>query len=196
MPCRRLRIALGCSLALAACATGDRLPSGFAAGLAETPEGTPARLWILDDHVISASVALGPGSLPAAVRQSLDAVAPRGEVMFQGREWGPRGEGYRIDKRYQIDGAEHTRSALIASDGTVLERSHSVPVKEAPQDVLAAALRVGPHVQSVEIVSGREHEEYWRCVVADRLGRMFVATVGMDGRLVGAMRRVSARVDV
>lgn len=190
---RRLpRIALGCLFGLAACATRNGVPKGFAALLADSPETSPARLWLDGDTIVGAAVALGPGALPAAVRLSLDAVAPRGELVFQGREWGPRGEGFRIDKHYRIDGEEHDRSALIAADGTVLERSHSVPVPKAPQDVLAAAMQFGTQIVEVHIVSGPEHEEYWHCVVQDRLGHTFVATVDLDARLLGGVRRVQA----
>lgn len=193
---RCLRIAVGCTLALAACATGVGVPPGFPALLAEGPAEAPARLWIAEGGIVAAAVAVGPGALPPAVRQSLESVAPRGEVTFQGREWGPRGDGFRIEKRYRIDGAEHTRSALIAADGTVLERTHSVPLAEAPQNVLGTALQIAQRIDDVQFVSGRERAECWRLLATDRLGRTYVLTVGLDGRLIGSLRRVAARVDV
>jgi len=197
---RRHRLALGCAMALAACAAAPISPA-LAHLLAEAPEDSTARLWIEGDHLVGAAVGLGPGSLPAAVRTTIDAVAPRGEMRFQGREWGPRGTGYRIDKYYAAEvipgGAhEHTRSALVAPNGDVLERSHSVPLAKAPGSVLAAALQVGPHVEEVRIVSGPLREEYWECTVRDRIGRTFVATIGLDGRLLRTVRRVPARIDV
>lgn len=191
-----LRTAVGCTLALAACTAGVGLPPGFPALLAECPDRAPARLWIAGDRIVAAAVAVGPGTLPPPVRQSLEAVAPHGEVTFQGREWGPRGEGFRIDKQYRIDGVEHTRSALITADGTVLERSHSVPVAEAPQAVLGTALQFGQRIEDVQIVSGREREECWQLLLTDRLGRTILLTTDLDGRLIGSLRRVAAHVDV
>jgi hypothetical protein len=193
---RSLRPALGCCIALAACATPGPVPPSLAELLTASPEQRPARLWLLGNRIVAAAVDLGPGALPAAVRTSLEAVAPRGEVLFQGREWGPRGTGFRIDKLYRLETATHTRSALIASDGTILERSHSVPIAETPQDVLAAAMQIGPKVEDAQIVSGREREEAWRCTVTDRLGHRFVVTIGLDGQLLGATRRITAQVEV
>jgi hypothetical protein len=130
------------------------------------------------------------------VRTAIDAVAPRGDLVFQGSEWGRRGSGYRIEKHYTNGSAQHSRSALIATDGTVLERSHSVPLPEVPQDVLAAAMSVAPNVVEARIVSGPRREEYWECTVHDRIGRTHVATIALDGRLLRTVRRVTARLDV
>jgi hypothetical protein len=191
-----LRLVLGCTLALAACATDVGIPPDFPALLAESPEPAPARLWLAEGRVVAAAVALGTGALPPAVRQTLEAVAPRGEVTFQGREWGPRGDGFRIEKLYRIDGADHTRSALIAADGTVLERTHSVPLDKTPQAILATAMQEAQRIDDVQIVSGREREECWRLLASDRLGRTLVLTIGLDGRRIGSLRRVAARLDV
>ena len=54
------------------------------------------------------------------------------------------------------------------------------------------AMEFGTQIVEVHIVSGPEHEEYWRCVVQDRLGRTFVATVDLDALLLGGVRRVHA----
>ena len=172
------------------------MPPDLASLLAEAPEDSPARLWLDGDQVVGAAIALGPGALPQEVRTAIDATAPRGDLVFQGREWGRRGAGFRIDKHYFLAEFEHTRSALIATDGTVLERSHSVPLPEVPQDVLAAAMSVGPKVVEARIVSGPRREEYWECTVNDRLGRTLVATIALDGRLLRTVRRVNARLDV
>jgi hypothetical protein len=172
------------------------VPPAFASLLAEAPEDHPARLWFQGDQLVGAAVAVGPGALPPPVRTTIDAVAPRGELTFQGREWSRRGSGFRIDKHYTIGTVEHSRSALIARDGTVLERSHTVPLPEVPHDVLAAAMSVGTDVVEARIVSGTLHEEYWECTVHDRIGHTHVATIGLDGRLRGTVRRVQARIDV
>lgn len=189
------RSALGAALALGACAAPAPLPHAFVRLLAETPEDQPARLTVAGDTVVAAAVATGPGSLPPAVRTTLSAVAPGGELVFQGREWGPRGTGFRIDKHYREGAVEHSRSALIAQDGAVLERAHTVPLADVPHAVLATALQAGPHVQQAWIVSGPRVEECWRCVVRDRLGHTHVVTVGLDGAHLGTVRRVTARLD-
>ncbi len=193
---RRSRPALLCLSALAACGATSRLPADLAAIAAESPVDSPARLRLVGDRIAAATIALGPGALPPAVRTSLDAVAPGGELLFQGREWGSRGRGFRIEKRYRGSGDEHVRSVLIGEDGRVLERAHSVPLAQVPPNVLAAALRTGPHVDEARIVSGPEREEYWSCTVRTRIGRTFVVDVDLDGRTLRATRRVDAHLDL
>lgn len=182
-------------LALAACAAA-RVPTDLAALMADAPVDAPTRLWLDGDRITAAAVAVGPGVLPPEVRVTADAVAPRGELVFQGREWSGRGEGFRIEKRYQDVGAEHMRSVLIGADGNVLERAHTVPIAKVPQHVLVAALRVGPDVVEARIVSGPTQEEYWTCVCRNRIGRTFAADIDLDGRLLRSRRRVDARVEL
>ncbi|MEO6595452.1 MAG: hypothetical protein ABIP94_11930 [Planctomycetota bacterium] len=164
--------------------------------LAEAPEADPAQLWLDGNTIVAATVAVGQGSLPATVRTTLDAIAPRGELLFQGQEWGPRGHGYRIQKRYREGTVEHERSVLIDSEGRVLERSHTWPIPDVPQHVLATALRAGTQIEAAWIVSGPEREEYWSCTVKNRLGHVLVAKVALDGRWLGSVRRVLADVHV
>jgi hypothetical protein len=179
---------------LAACSASRGVPAGFAEALAEAPEDAAARLVLEGDRITTAAAGVGRTALPEAVRTTIEAVAPRGELLFAGLEWGPRGEGFRVDKRY-THGTPHVRTVLVAPDGRVLERGHSVPIAQVPQAVLAIALRMAPLVDEAMIVSGAEVEEFWRCTVRDRAGRTFVATVGLDGRLLGRARRLRAQVD-
>src|SRR5262245_50595143 len=182
-------------LALAACSTAAPVPESLQTLLGESPEGNPARLSIGGNRIVAAAVAMGPGSLPKAARTSIEAIAPLGELLFAGREWGPRGAGFRVEKRYREGPKEHVRSVLVDADGRVLEREHSVAIAEVPQHVLAAAMRVGPTIEEARIVSGPEREEHWSVSVRDRLGRTFVARVSLGGALLDSVRRVSARVD-
>ena len=192
---RRTHAAMGVLLALAACATDARLPADLAARFAEAPADASGRLWLEGDRIAAAAIAVGPGALPPAVRTTIDAVAPRGELVFQGREWSSRGEGFRIEKRYRENGNEHTRSVLVADDGRVLERSHSVPIAEVPQDVLAVALQRGHQVDEARIVSGAEREEHWSCTVTNRMGWSFVVDIGLDRALLRTRRRVQVRLE-
>lgn len=182
------------ALALTACAATGGADSDLGRLLAEAPQDVPARLWLDGNTLAAAAIAVGPGALPPAVRTTLEAVAPRGELLFQGRERGPRGIGFRIEKRYREGTAEHLRSALIADDGAVLERAHTLAIESAPQQVLAAALRVAPHVDQVWIVSGSAREEYYRCVTRDRLGHVLVVDLDLTGGVLAVRRRVAAEV--
>lgn len=176
-------------LMLQACAAPDLPLRMFGRLLAETPQDQPARLWLVDGELVGVAVATGPGSLPQPVRTTLDAIAPGGQTMFVGREWGPRGDGHRIEKTYedlpgQAPGeGPHFRSVLIAATGTVLERTHSVPLARGPRPVLTTALASGFDVTRAEIVSGPEHEEAWRVTVRNRTGWTFVVETSLAGDL-------------
>jgi len=193
-PARLLAPLLVPLLALAAACAGPGLPAGFAAAAANAPEDWPLRLWLDGDRVVAAAAGVGPGGLPQAVRTSIDAVAPGGELQFAGREWSAAGDGYRVDKHY-VDGADESfRSALIAADGAVLERSHSVPIGKVPAPVVTAALTVGRDVRRCEIVADAAQETGWRATVTDGAGRSFVATIGLQGGLRSVYRIVNARL--
>ncbi len=179
------------ALSLGACANTG-LPGAFADALATAPEDLPARLHIDGDRIVSAAAAVGPGGIPTAVRATADGIAPGGEVVFEGREWGPYGACFRIEKRY-VDGPLHSfRSVLIAASGDVLERSHTVPIQQVPPAVLGAALTLGRDVQRCEIVSDSSAERLWRATIVDGGGRTMLASIGLDGRLLDAHRLVHA----
>lgn len=180
---------------LAACQSGPTLPRGFAALLAEAPNDQLVRLQCDGDRLVGVCVPIAGAALPPAVRQTLDAVAPRGELRFCGREWGLGGDGFRIEKVYRLDRGDQVRSAWIAADGTVLERSHSVPVLEAPQPVLAALTEFGTGLDELHVVSGPWSGEVWRATIGDRLGRTFVVEVSPTGQRLRAVRRQQARVE-
>jgi hypothetical protein len=182
--------------ALAACAGAPAGPLPLARMLADAPTTMPPRLTLDGDRIAGAAVPLGSGELPPAVRTIFDAIAPGGRTRFVGREWGERGTGYRLEKTYVDGTVTATRAVLASADGTVLERWHTVPTPEVPQNVLAAALQTGPTIEEARIVSGPAREEHWSVVVRDRIGRVHVARVGLDGAPLGSVRRLSADLDV
>lgn len=186
-------LAAGLCSALAACAGTGQRATDLAAALAIAPPGTMARLWLDGDRLGTVVVPCHTAELPPPVRQMMAAVAPDGERRFTGREWGPRGQGFRVEVRY--DDPAHVRSVLLAMDGAVLERSHTVPLAEVPQHVVATALRTAPFVDEAWIVSGPQREEYWDLWLRERSGALHTTRIGLDGRAIASRRRLDARVD-
>ncbi len=178
-------------LALAACQTGG-LPPGFAEAAATAPEDTPARLWLRGEQVVGAAAGIGPGALSQPAQAAIEAVAPGGELVFLGREWGPRGEHFRVEKRYTDGGATTYRSALFTAAGEVVERSHTVAVTKVPPVVLGAAMKYGRDLRRCDIVSDAVTERHWHIQCVDGGGRTFVILVGLDGSTIAASRVVEA----
>lgn len=176
-----------------ACATAG-LPRGFAKALAESPLDAPARLWLDGERVAGGAVALGPGGLPRPVRVAADGIAPGGETVFSGREWGPAGTGFRIEKRYLEGATESFRSVLLTADGAVLERAHSVPLHEVPAAVLMTAMAVGRDVLRCDIVADAARERSWSAYVRNAIGWTFVVAIGLDGSLLELRREVAATI--
>mgnify|MGYP003674048535 FL=1 len=162
--------------------------------LADAEPNQPVRLLIAGDRLLSTAVPIDFHAVPALARTTSEAIAPDGVLEFCAHEIGPRGEGFRLEKRYE-EPFPHVRSVLVDMLGNVLERSHTVPVAKVPQDVLGAALSSGTFVDSVAIVSGPVQEEFWHVVTKDRRGRIFVITVDLDGNVLSQVRRNQSRVD-
>lgn len=179
-------------LPLAACAAAG-LPPGFAAAAATAPEDAPARLFVDGDRIVGAAAGLGPSGLPAAVRTAVTGIAPDGELLFEGREWGPAGDGFRVEKRYRDGGTESFRSVLLAADGAVLERCHSVPIAKVPAAILGTALDVARDVRRCDIVADGTRETGWRVTVVDGAGRTFVLALDLEGAMRTRHRIVAAQ---
>lgn len=181
-------------LVLTSCASTPH-DRDLGAWLVESPQAMPARLWIAGDRIVRAAAALGPGMLPPEVRRTVEAVASAGDLRFAAREFGPLGDGYRVEKHYPSANPEHSRTVLVNAAGDVLERGHTVPIADVPRDILAAALRIAPNVQTAWILSDSQREKCWECVVQNRIGYTLVVTIGLDGTVGSVLRRTSAQVD-
>jgi len=177
-------------IALAACST----PPVATGWLAEAEPNQIARMTLSGDQIVSLAVPVDLRSLPAAVHATCDTIAPPGRELFCGREQGPRGSGYRVERAYS-EPFEHQRSLLVNFDGEVLERSHTLPLGKVPQHVLAVALNNATTITSAEIVSGPVREEYWRLVAKDRRGRASLIIVDLEGNELSRFRRNQSRVD-
>lgn len=162
--------------------------------LADAEPNQEVRLGLSGDRVIAAAIPIDYRTVPLLARTTCDAVLADGVVTFCGREHGSRGNGYRLEKSYEQP-FPHLRSVLVDETGTVLERSHTLPIADVPQHVLAAAIAIGTSMDSAAIVSGPASEECWRIVTRDRRGRVFVVTVDLAGKLLSKLRRNQSRVD-
>lgn len=181
---------------LASCRAVIGPPVDLGRHLAAAPADASCRLALDRGRLVAATVPIGQDSVPPAVRTAFAAVCGGGAVTFRGREWGPRGEGYRCETSHDSPAPGHVRSALVDADGRVLERAHSVPLADVPPRVGAAAREVGATIERALIVAGERREECWRCRVRDGAGRTFVVTIGLDGVRTAVTQLVAARVDV
>lgn len=177
-------------IALAGCTA----TSSAALLLTDAEPNQDVRLAVVGNRVVSTAVPIDFRTVPALARTTAEAIAPNGVLEFCAREIGPRGEGFRLEKRYQQPSA-HLRSVLVDELGNVMERSHTVTIRKVPQGVLGAALQGGTSVESAAIVSGPVHEEFWRIITHDRRGRTFIVTVDLDGNVMSQLRRNQSRVD-
>jgi hypothetical protein len=191
---------LGLSLLAAAsggCHASPSTAGSFAALAQDAPSDQPLLLTFAGDAVASVAVPLGPGALDARLRAAVDAIEPGGRTVLVAREWGPRGDGYRIEKRYGDGLAEQFRSLLLSADAIVLERSHSVSVNETPPAVLTAATAATRRaVLRIDIVSGPSTEEYFRLLLRDGGGRRFAVECTPSGAVLATRRLLDAQVQV
>lgn len=180
---------------LGACAGPERAPA-LATWLRDAPEGQTTQLWLVDARIARAVVPLGPGEVPRAARERVEQAAPGGSVTFQGREWGPFGTGFRIDKRYDESQPALLRSALVSAEGMLLDFGQTAPLTQVPRAVLDAALSFGREVRACWLFAEPGREPRWECSVQDGLGRVLVVTIDTNGRVRSTSREVGARLRV
>lgn len=193
----RPRLLGPCVLAcwLSSCAAPPALPVGFADAAFEAPEDLPLRLLFDADTLVASAVPIGPGALPPAVRTLVEAIEPGGTTVYAAREWSRRGAGFRVEKRYSEGPDQQYRSALITSDGAVLERSHTVPVGQVPRRILLAVMTDARRdVLRAEVVSDAASEVGWRITMQDGGARMFVCECSMTGTELAVHRVLHAEV--
>lgn len=181
---------------LTACAGAAGLPPGFAENLAEAPEGRPVRFRSRGDALVAVAVPAVEHVLPPGLRRVVAGLVPGGRTVWFGREWGPLGHGFRLEKRYGDGGSDGDfRTVLVTPDGTVLERTHSLAIGNAPQDVLRAAMTGGRmQVERVEVVQRGEGEEGYRVRTRNALGRTFVVAVDLRARVRSVQRVLDAEL--
>ncbi|GAB4152875.1 MAG: hypothetical protein Fur0037_21710 [Planctomycetota bacterium] len=174
------------------CAATEALSREAVHDLAEASSDGPVRLTLRGTEVVSSSVPVSRAGLPERVRTMIEAIAPGGTTLRLSRERGPLGEGYRVEKDL---GNGDFRAMLIAPDGSVLERSHAVPLGEVPQQVLLAATAPGRiDVRRCEIVSDGARETGWRILVLDGAGRAYSCECSLDGDLLSRSRILDAEI--
>lgn len=183
-------------LAPIACSGLGHVPADFDAVALEAPANEPVRLFVENGEITSLSVPLPRGGVPLEARRVADLVFPGGTIVFEGREWGPLGNGYRIEKYYP-DVVSERRSLLVAAGGEILEQTHSLPVAEAPQDVLlAAAADYRRDLDRIDVVHSGDDREYFRVHATDTMGRGYLVECAPDGGDLRVARILQAEVAV
>ncbi|MEM7199543.1 MAG: hypothetical protein AAF628_04715 [Planctomycetota bacterium] len=133
----------------------------------------------------AAGVPVAVGDLPRAVSVAIDTIQPGGEPHTLQRVIQDGDELYRSTKRYVDGDATSWRSVLLDGDGTVRERSHSLPRLELPASVAAQIERaVRGAIQRVDAVQGDPGAEWFRAYIRHGDARWVV-----DCTRGGAIRR-------
>lgn len=186
------RSAVAALLVATAC-VGTATPPPASRMLSRAGGTGEVRITVDGDRVTTIATPIDEHALPGPTRRTVEALAPDGRTLFCGEERGPRGFGYRVEKGY--DDPDHTRSVLVDAAGNVLERWHSLDLREVPQHVLAPALQQGKEIQRACIVSDGLQERSWLVEVRHRRGDRFLVEVALDGQLMRVRRRLQGRVD-
>jgi len=173
-------------LATAACSAPRAIPSEIVTALADTPSSGGIRILLEDKKFAQWIIAVEPNSLPAPVQRSAEAVLQGGELSFVGQVHGGPEEAYLLEKRYPQLAEQHMRKAIIAADGQVILRSHSIPRRELPREV-GAALQAKGDLETLEFIEAA-NESYYRAVFLGDRGQRQALELDVRGEEHGLFR--------
>lgn len=182
------------TLVATACSSGPPLPGGFAEALDASPDAMPVRLVTDGDSLSSLAVPTDHRAVPADLRRSLESIAPGGEVTYCARVLGDD-PGWLVEKTYPTGGGAaepHSRSVRVRDDGSLVERTHQLPLAEVPRSVLRAALGVGSDVRHARVVQA--DGEWFRLTVDNAFGWRHEVDVSPDGDVLATVRIKPAEV--
>ncbi len=126
-------------------------------------------------------IAIEPDALPPAVRRASQAVLQEGEYRFIGRIHAASETTFLLEKQYPLLPGEHLRTAIIAADGRIISRSHSIPLADLPVAARSELQNRGK-VQSLEFVEESD-ANYFRAKFADGQGNEQTIEIDAAGRM-------------
>ena len=182
------------ALATGACSSGPPLPDGFAASLDRAADSMPVRIHTSGDALASLAMPTDHRSVPADLRRTLEAIAPGGDVTYCARILGTE-PGWLVEKSYPTDDGPaepHTRSVRVRDDGSLIERTHQLPLAEVPRSVLRAALGIGNDVRHARVVQAEG--EWFRLTVDNAFGWQHEVDVSADGDVLAVVRVKPAEI--
>ncbi len=172
-------------IALCACSAPGVAPE-LLDPLRRTPDGGAARVALTPKGIVEVSLPVAETEVPAVVRRTAEALAPGGQRRI---EHLPGDGHYRVDVDLGEDAAGRFRSVRLTADGTVVERSHSLPVDAAPAAIVAQLrAAVGGALERVDVV--QTDTERYRALGRDADGGRWLAECARGG---GITRRVRIR---
>ncbi|MHC5065833.1 MAG: hypothetical protein ACYTG5_17860, partial [Planctomycetota bacterium] len=152
-------------LMLGACTLPPAIPGEVIRDLLDAPQNGAVRVLIQDGEAVQWIVSLDPRTLPESVRRASEAVLQEGEFRFIGRFHGASEPAFFLEKTYPDQSADHVRKAIIADDGRILLRSHSLALSEVP---VAARKQIEARgrLESLEFIQDDERS-FYRAVFQD-----------------------------
>lgn len=143
-----------------------------------SPEQNP-RLFLAADQAPYWVIPIAYSDLPTIVSRTARAVQPGGELRFTGKVYGGPEDAYLIETVYAEIADDHLRRMIIASDGRVLLRSHSLPKSDLPEE-LAARIAAKGKLETLEFVAG-DGPSYYRVTILDADGARRVRSYTLAG---------------
>ena len=125
-------------------------------------------------------IAIDLDSVPVPVRRAAEAVLQGGELFFVGQVHGGSEEAFFMEKRYPELVEAHARKAIIAKDGRIVLRSHSILQRDLPEEVSTAIRRRGD-LESLEFIEG-DDDSYYRAVFLDDQGLRQAIELDIGGK--------------
>lgn len=172
-------------------------PSGQPAvlqALEELPGGKTARLYVDANQAPRWVVPLDEDALPSIVRRTAQTVQPDGTLHFVGRVYGGPEGIYIVEKRYPAQGEDHLRRVIISNDGSVILRSHSLPIDRAP-DPVAARIAARGDLEALEYVEG-EGMNYFRATILEAGAVRRVMSYTAEGDLLWGARLLPVEASI
>jgi len=181
-------------LAAASCTAPPSSPAAFLATLDELPTGQVPRLYLTAGEPPRWALPMPYDEFPSSVGRTVETVLQDGELRFAGRVYGGPEDAYLVEKLYPVLGSHHLRRALVASDGRVLLRSHTLPIAEAP-DPVAKRISARGELESLEFVEGRA-SSYYRAIILEAGALRRVRAYTPEGSLLRVARLLSVQANV